>query len=90
MEAGDHAPNRKWEGAVKIKKHMPIMLIETYHKAYTGVLIKRIRKVWDANHATSSCNSGFAREVSTVECIMKLCMCIHQALRRGKPPSPDE
>ena len=37
-------PIEKIEGAVKIEKHRPIMLIEVCRKAYTGILIKMIRK----------------------------------------------
>ena len=61
------------------------MLIGACRKACTGILIKRIRKVWDANNAISPCNTGFAKDVSTVEPIMKPRMCIDQALKRGKP-----
>ena len=78
-------PIEKIEGTVKIEKHRPIMLIEACRKACTGILIKRIRKVWDKNQAISPCNSGFARGVSTMEPIMKLRMCIDEAQRRGKP-----
>ena len=54
-------PIEKIGGTVKIEKHSPIMLIEASKKACIGILIKRIRKVWDKNKAISSCNSGFAR-----------------------------
>ncbi len=78
-------PTEKIAGRIWIEKHRPIMLIEACRKACTGILIKRIRKVWDANTAISPCNTGFARDVSTVEPIMKLRMCIDQALRKEKP-----
>ena len=76
-------PIEKIEGTVRIEKHRPIMLIEACRNAYTGVLIKRTRKVWDKNQAISPCNTGFARGVSTVEPIIKRRMCINQALRKG-------
>ena len=60
------------------------MLIGACRKARTGVLIKRIRKVWDKNQAISPCNTGFARGVLTAEPIMKLRMCIRHALRKGE------
>ena len=78
-------PIEKVEGTEKIEKLRPIILIEVCRKACTGILIKRVRKVRDANNAIRSCNSGFARRVSTVEPIMKLSMYIDQSLRRGKP-----
>ena len=43
----------KIEGVVKIEKHRPIMLIDACRKACTGILIKRIRRVWDKNQAIS-------------------------------------
>ena len=43
------------------------MLIEAYMKACTGILIRRIRKVWDKNQAIIPCNSGFARGVPTMK-----------------------
>ena len=54
------------------------MLIEACRKTCTGILIKRIRKVWDKNQAIGPCpcNTGFARGVLTVEPIMKLRMCV--------------
>ena len=86
-------PIGKAEGTETIEKHWPVMLIEARRGACTGIIIKRIRKVWDANNATSLCNFGFARGVSTVEPIMKLRMSIDQAtperqaplLKRGGP-----
>ncbi len=78
-------PIEKIEGTIRIEKHRPIMLIEACRKACTGILIKRISKVWDQHKAISASNSGFARGVSTMEPIMKLRMCIDQALRKGKP-----
>ena len=76
------------EGTVKIEKHRPIMLIETCSKACTGTLIKRTREVWDKNQAISPCNSGFTREVSTMEPVMKLRMCIDEAQHaEGRPSS---
>ena len=77
-------PIEKIEGVVKIEKHRPIMLIKACRKAYTGILIKRIRKVWDTNQAISPCNLGFAIGASTVEPITKPRMCIDQALCREK------
>ena len=86
LETGGHVPDRKIEGTVEIEQHCPIMLIEACRKkACTGILIKRIRTVWDKNQAISPCNSGFARGVSTIEPIMKLRMCMDEAKRRGKP-----
>ena len=49
-------PIEKIEGATRIEKHRPIMLIEACRKACTGILIKRIWKVWDSNQAMSPCN----------------------------------
>ena len=79
------SPTEKIEGTVSIEKHHPIILIETCRKACTGILIKRIRKVWDKNQAISMCNSGFARGVSTMAPIMKLRMCIDEAQHRVEP-----
>ena len=76
-------PTEKVAGAEKIDKHRPIMLIEACRKACTWVLIKRVRKVWGADKATGASNTGFARDVPTVEPIMKLRMSIDQVLRRG-------
>ena len=63
-------PIGKIGGTVKIEKHRHIMPIGACRKACTGIIIKRIRKVWDKNQAISPCNSGFARGgegVSTTE-----------------------
>ena len=79
------SPIEKVKGTETIGKHRPIMLTEACREACIGILIKSVRKVWDANNAISSCNSGFAPGVSTVESIMKLGMCIYQALRRDNP-----
>ena len=38
-------PVEKIEGTIQIEKHRPIMLIEAYRKARTGILIKRVRRV---------------------------------------------
>ena len=76
-------PIEKVEGAVRIEKYRPIMIVEAYRKACTGIIIKRTRKVWDKNQAISLCNSGFARGVSTVEPIMKPRVCIDRTLRKG-------
>ena len=78
-------PTEKVAGTKKIEKHRPIMLTEACREACTGILIKRVQNVWDAHKSICSCNTGFARNVSTVEPIMKLRMCIDHALRRGKP-----
>ena len=78
-------PIENVEGTEKIERHRPIMLIEAYRNACTGILMKRVRKVWDTNNTIRSCNSGFARGASTAESITTLRMCIDQALRRGKP-----
>ena len=59
-------PAEKIAGKEKVEKHRPIMLIEACRKACTSIFIKRIRKVWDANNAISSCNTGFASGVSTM------------------------
>ena len=39
------SPIEKIEGAVKIEKHRPIVLIGACGEACTGILIMRIRKV---------------------------------------------
>ena len=54
-------PIEKVEGTEKVEKHRPTMLTDACRKAYTVILIKKVRKVWDTNKAISSCNSGFAR-----------------------------
>ena len=79
-------PTEKIVGTEKVGKHRPIMLIKACRKARMGILIKRIRKVWDANNAISPCNTGLVRGVSTVDPIMKLRMSIDQVGRRGKHP----
>ena len=74
MEKGDHVPHREnfLEGDIWIEKHRPIMLTEACRKVRTDILIKRVRRVWDANG------------VSTTEPIMKPRVCIDQAVRRNK------
>ena len=78
-------PIERIEGTVKIEKHRPIMLIGACREACTGILIKRIRKVWDKNQAISLYSSGFAKGGSSeMEPVMKLRMCIDEALRKGR------
>ena len=43
------SPIENIEGTVKIEKDRHIMLIEACREACIGILIKRIRKVWDKN-----------------------------------------
>ena len=38
-------PTEKVAGTENIEEHRPIMIIEACRKAYTGTLIKRVRKV---------------------------------------------
>ena len=59
------------------------MLIEACRKACTGILVKWVRQAWDTNGAIRACNTGFAKDVSTTELIMKLRICIEHASHRN-------